>query len=105
MKVGIIGCGYIGTELAKFIDKTKGFELIGLFDIDQRKPLDLIKHLLKKPKILDLESLIKKSDLIIESASAEAVKAILSSKNLDRKGKKLLVMSSGGIIKNLNFYN
>ena len=61
MKVGIIGCGFIGSELAHFIDKVKNFELIGLNDIDKNKVNDLIKDLRKnKPKFMEIDELIKK---------------------------------------------
>ena len=103
MKVGIIGCGFIGGEIANFVDKNKNFVLIGVNDIDKHKANILIKKLHDKPKFMDLNELIKKSDLIIESAGKSAVKLILENKNLDKKNKKLLLMSTIGLINNLNF--
>lgn len=101
MKAGIIGCGFIGAELAQFIDKDKRFRLTGLNDIDKKKVNGLIKNLRNnKPKYMEIGELIKKSDLVIESAAKSAVKGILSDKNLDKKNKKLLVMSASGLIKN-----
>ena len=102
MKAGIIGCGFIGNELAMFMDKNKEFRLIGINDINKDKANDLIRKLRNnKPIFMDLHDLIKKSDLVIESASKEVVKKILKNKNLDKKGKKLLIMSTGGLINNL----
>ena len=102
MKVGIIGCGFIGTELAKFIDINKDFKLIGVNDINKVKVDDLIKKVKNnKPKFLTLEELILHSELIIESASKDVVDDILKNKFLDRNGKKLLVMSTSGLIENL----
>ena len=43
MKVGIIGCGFIGAEIAEFISNDKDFDLIGLNDIDKNKADELIK--------------------------------------------------------------
>ena len=51
-----------------------------------------------------MEELIEKSEIIIESASKDAVKDILNSKHLDKKDKKLLIMSTGGIIENINTF-
>lgn len=103
MKVGIIGCGFIGSEVAHFVEGRKDFKLIGLNDIDKSKASDLIKKLKRnKPKFMDLNNLIKKSDLIVESAHKNVIKDILKNKNLAKKNKKLLIMSTGGLIKNLN---
>ena len=103
MKAGIIGCGFIGSEIANFIDKNKYFQLIGLNDIDKKKIGILIRQLRNnKPKEMNLNSLIKKSDLIVESATKDVVKTILKNKNLDKKNKKLLIMSTGGLIGNVN---
>jgi len=103
MKAGIIGCGFIGTEVAEFIDKDSSFNLIGVNDIDKNKADELIKKLIKnKPIFMDLNDLIKNSDLIIESAAKNVIEPILKNENIDKKGKKLLIMSTGGLISNLN---
>ena len=49
-----------------------------------------------------LNTLIVKSDLIIESATKNVIGEILKDKNLDKKGKKLMIMSTGGLINNLD---
>lgn len=111
MNTSIIGCGFIGTELALFIDKNKKFKnnefrLIALNDIDKAKADALAKKLKNnKPRFMDLDELIKNSDLIVESAAKDAVKEILKNKNLDEGGKKLLIMSTGGLIENLELLN
>ncbi|MBI2655253.1 DUF108 domain-containing protein [Candidatus Woesearchaeota archaeon] len=106
MKVGIIGCGFIGSELAYFMDKSKDFQLIGMNDIDKNKVYGLIKNLKgNNPKFMDIDELIKKSDLIVESATKNIVKDILSNKNLDKKNKRLLIMSTGGLIGSLKLLN
>ncbi len=106
MKVGIIGCGFIGSELAFFMDKSKDFQLIGLNDIDKSRAYDLIKKLKNNhPKFMEIGELIKKSGLIIESAAKNIIEEILSNKSLDKKNKKLLIMSTGGLIGNLDLLN
>lgn len=105
MKAGIIGCGFIGTELALFIDKSKDFKLIGLNDIDKNKAENLIKNLeCNKPKFMDLGALIRKCGLIAECAHKNIVGSILKNKNLDKKNKKLLIMSTGSLINNLHLF-
>ena len=96
MKVGLIGCGVIGTALARHIDKSKNMQLIGMYDVAPKASAALRKQLRRKPRILNVNALIQKSDLIIEAASKEAVREIL--KKANGKNKKILVMSSGGLI-------
>ena len=106
MKAGIIGCGFIGNELARFIDKNKKFRLIGVNDLEKSKADELIMKLKNnKPKLMKLDTLIKKLDLVIESATKNIIKDVLSNKNLDRNNKKLLIMSTGGLIENLSLLN
>ena len=103
MKVGIIGCGFIGTGIAKFLDNNKKYELISLNDINEANAMNLLESLKNNsPKLMDLNDLIKKCDLIIESAGKDAVEEILDGRNLDNKNKILLIMSTGGLIGNMD---
>jgi len=103
MKAGIIGCGFIGGEIAQFLDSNNNFELIGLNDVDEGKAGELIKNIKNNnPKSMNINELIKKSDLIIESATKNIIKDILSNEGLDEKNKKLLIMSTGGLISGLD---
>ena len=103
MKVGIIGCGFIGAEVAEFVNKDVYFELIGLNDIDKNRADELIKKLGNDNiKSMALDELVKKCYLIVESASKNAVEYLLKSNNLDKKNKKILIMSTGGLIDSLN---
>ncbi len=99
MKVGIIGCGNIGTELAVFLDKDQYFSLEYLFDISEDSIENLLKKLQNKPKVVEFENLMENSDLIIEAANKEVVEKIIN--NVKSNNKKILIMSTGGIIKNL----
>jgi aspartate dehydrogenase len=74
MKVGIIGCGFIGTEISRFIDKDKRFRLVGLNDIEKTNFFSLIKKIRSRPKFMEINELIKKCDVIIEAASRNAAK-------------------------------
>lgn len=105
MKVGIIGCGFIGSEIAEFVSKDKNFELIGVNDADKNTAIELIKRLSKEIKLMQVNELIEKSDLVVESAAKNAVGGILKNSNLDRKNKKLLIMSTAGLIGNFDSLN
>ncbi len=96
--VAIIGCGAIGTTLAKAIDKGVAGEarLVWLYDIRRDKSEKLVKKLRSKPKIAAAATDIyadEDVDLVIESASQLAVEQyaldVLNSK------KDLMVMSVG----------
>lgn len=98
LKIGIVGCGAIGSSLAKaivkdFSDKT---QLISLYDIQLEKAYKLAKEL-NNPKLvaLNLEDLINRIDFVIEATKAESVfeiikKAILSCRDI-------MVLSIGGV--------
>ncbi|MFH1856690.1 MAG: aspartate dehydrogenase [Candidatus Omnitrophota bacterium] len=98
IKVGIVGCGTIGTELIKAIEKDfKGrMKLVAVCDADINKAASVIKTLKRKTRILSLENLIKASDLIVEAASA-SVSAMVAKKALSA-GKEAMIMSIGGLI-------
>ena len=100
LKIGIIGCGTIGSEIGRAIDRgfKKEARIEAISDIDKEKARALREKLKSTPEIVDINSLIRKSDIVVEAASAKvsggiARKAILAKKDV-------LIMSVGGIIKN-----
>jgi len=102
-KIGIIGCGAIGTQIAKYIQKhLKGrAKVIGVCDIDIKKAIELSKKIKPKPIITGIDNLIKKSDLIIEAASTEVSGEI--AEKADFLKKDALIMSTGGLLKKQRF--
>lgn len=100
LKIGIIGCGAIGTIIAKFFDNKKEIKIVALNDIEQEKE-EILRRLLKsKPKNKSIEELISLSNLVIETASKNSVEKIL---NLCiKKRTDILIMSVGGLINNMN---
>ncbi len=100
IKIGIIGCGTIGGELAKAVNtKFKNqAELTALCDLDKNKALKLSRSFKKKIAILSIDALIEKSDFIIETASKE-ISALVVKKAVTQK-KDVLVMSVGGLLNN-----
>jgi len=102
-KVGIIGCGTIGGELAKKIAKGKfpDLKLAFLCDSDQDQAKKLQKKILKTKKqtlrvASSIETLIKQSDIVIEAASS-SVSARVARKAL-RANCSVLIMSVGGLV-------
>jgi len=101
LKVGIVGCGAIGSYLAKtLVDKfNRKAKLSAIFDIQREKSKSLEDKLGKKNLCtLNLEDLILKSDLVIEATQAASSYAI--AKSSLSLGRHIMVMSVGGILKN-----
>ncbi len=100
LKVGIIGCGTIGSEIARAcqgILKDK-VDLFAICDIDKDKAAGLKKALKNNLKILELDALIRAADLIVEAASAKISADIL--KKAIERSRDILIMSVGGLLGN-----
>ena len=95
MKLGIIGCGAIGTDVAKAADKMKEIENIYLFDINKAASDKLCK-ILKKAKIKPVEEFLDDVDIVFEAASQQAV--IEYGVKILEAGKDLVIMSIGSLI-------
>jgi aspartate dehydrogenase len=102
LKIGIVGCGAIGSSLARAIisDFPQKAELASLYDTDIEKAYNLASKFNQKIAALNLEDLINKVDLVIEATKADtafdiAKKAISSSKDI-------MIMSVGGIVEHYN---
>lgn len=97
-KVGIVGCGTIGREIAfAIVNGTIAMELVGVSDIAPGVAEDLKRELKKTDlEILDKEALVRKSELVVEAASPDAVSELL--KLCIERGRDILVMSIGGLL-------
>lgn len=98
VKIGIVGCGAIGTGVAFFIDKELSHKALveAVADKDIEKSRKLSGQLLSAPKILGIDSLISDADLIIEAASVEAAEYILA-KAVEHK-KDVIILSVGALV-------
>lgn len=113
-KLGIVGCGAIGSEVASFVDSgVLDYELAALCDIDSSQAEALIHSLSQcKPRISTLDELVSECDVVLEAAQAASVGNILLAfaKTLGDSGdtaesyrlrgehvKSCVVMSVGGI--------
>jgi len=104
LKIGIVGCGAIGSSLAKEIVTNFGnsASLAALFDIRPEKAQFLSGKLTKSSKLCaaNLDILIKRSDLVIEASSAKAAWEI-ARKSLSGR-RKVMIMSVGGMVGHLD---
>ncbi|HTL71103.1 MAG TPA: aspartate dehydrogenase [Candidatus Eisenbacteria bacterium] len=98
IKVGVIGCGTIGRELALACQKRFSEEvtLEAIADIDPSHAKKLEKSLRPRPKVLTFERLIERCDLVIEAASGAAAYDV--ARRALSLGKDVMVMSAGGIL-------
>ncbi|MCU0665740.1 MAG: DUF108 domain-containing protein [Candidatus Omnitrophica bacterium] len=101
IRIGIVGCGAIGSSLAKAITKEFSADayVSALFDTQPDKA-QLLSVALRKDislAVSSLKDLISFSDFIIESSSAQASGGIC--RQAVNNGKDILVMSVGGLLK------
>ncbi|MGE5197578.1 MAG: aspartate dehydrogenase [Deltaproteobacteria bacterium] len=100
LKIGIAGCGAIGTSLARTI--VSGFSdaavLTGLYDLDAQKA-ERLAIKIRRPSLAvsNLEDLISGAELIIEATRLEAVFGI--AKKVILAHRDIMVMSVGGILR------
>jgi len=98
-RIGIVGCGTIGIQIAKAIEtrlKDKAV-LSAICDVDQLKIDNFLSKIKSRPDICSLIDLIKKSDFVVEAASA-GISADVAKKALTAE-KDALIMSVGGLLK------
>jgi aspartate dehydrogenase len=104
LKIGIVGCGAIGTSLAKAVCKDfKGqAALSGLYDLDSGKSRKLAHAVSRSSKLAlpTLERLISSSDLVIEAASSFSSWGI--AQKVLARGRQVMIMSAGGVASRLN---
>lgn len=98
-KVGLVGCGTIGSQLALAIDSDKiaGASLVTLFDVSDSNLQNLKAKLSSSPKPYSEFGgfLASGADIVIEAASQDAVRAF--SRPILEAGKDLMVMSVGAL--------
>ena len=96
MKVGIIGCGFIGRTLANAAQELPEVEEILLLDTTLSVAEREAASLDKSRAVETLDQMLPEADLVAEAANQEAVKqyapAVLEA------GKDLLIMSIGALV-------
>lgn len=94
MKLGIIGCGAIGTDVALAAEKFSEIETILLHDVNKKAEKKLISQL-SKGEAINSNDLLKKADVVFEAASQEAVK--MYALDVLKQGKDIIIMSIGSL--------
>jgi aspartate dehydrogenase len=94
MRLGIIGCGAIGTDVAVFADTMNEIEKIYLFDIDKNAEEKLYKKI-SKAKCKFIKDFLDDVDVVFEAASQKAVNKYAES--ILNAGKDLILMSVGSL--------
>jgi aspartate dehydrogenase len=94
MRLGIIGCGAIGTDVAKAADAMKDITKIYLFDKNPATA-EKLRPQLKKASIKPVREFLKDVDVVFEAASQEAVLEYAASV-LEAK-KDIIIMSIGSL--------
>ncbi|MGA3192990.1 MAG: aspartate dehydrogenase [Candidatus Bathyarchaeia archaeon] len=97
--VGIIGCGVIGTVIAKAVDEgIVKCDMLILYDYDHEKAENLRKSLRVEVEVVgSLEEMLRaKPAVIVEAASQQAVKEYLQ--RVLAENVELIVMSVGALL-------
>jgi len=98
-RVGLLGCGAIGTEIALAIDSEKiSAKLTHVYDFSKENSQKLVDKLENKPVITENVGLLAASpvDLIIEAASQDAVRDNVLSILQNRKD--VMILSAGALL-------
>jgi len=96
MRITIVGCGSIGSKLAKAADEMSGVKRIYLLDI-RKSTAEKVAAGMKKAIVIDsVEEELYHSDLVIESASQAAAKELLP--KVVSRGVDIMIMSVGALV-------
>ncbi|MBU1087888.1 MAG: DUF108 domain-containing protein [Candidatus Omnitrophica bacterium] len=98
IKVGVCGCGTIGSYLINIILKkySNRIFLVGVSETNPESLIRLRRSLKKKMIVFSLEDLVRKSDLIIEAAHASVVPELIE--YVIKYKKQVMLMSVGGLL-------
>ncbi len=98
-RIGLLGCGAMGTEIALAIDSRKfPAKLTHVFDFSKGSSALLVSKLKNKPVITENAGLLAAStvDLIVEAASQDAVRD--NALSILQNCKDLMIMSVGALL-------
>ena len=97
VKLGILGCGCIGNQIACEADAGRiPLTVSAVCDVEPGRAEALAESLDPQPRVCSLEELPDYSDIVVEAASGEVVSLIVDA--CVRTGTDVLVMSVGGLL-------
>jgi aspartate dehydrogenase len=98
LKIGIVGCGAIGQEIARAIDGgLVAAELCAICDVDRGRAETLARSLRGGAKVLEQSGVVRASDLVVEATAQAVAPGII--REVLAASKDVLVMSVGGLLK------
>lgn len=98
-KIGLLGCGAIGTQIALAIDSGKiPATLTHVYDTSKDSAINLVSKLNTKPEIVENSHLLSSHpvNIIVEAASQDAVKDVALS--VLQNKRDLMIMSVGALL-------
>ncbi len=98
-KIGLLGCGAIGTQIALAIDSGKiPATLTHVYDASKDSALELVSKLDTKPEIVENSHLLSSHpvNIVVEAASQDAVKDVALS--VLQNKRDLMIMSVGALL-------
>lgn len=96
MKVNIIGCGSLGTELARALEKDEEIDVIYISDKKKERANELIRSSNRIRFQREPKGVMEKVDMVIEAASQDAAREYVPMAL--EKGKDVIVMSVGALV-------
>jgi aspartate dehydrogenase len=97
LSVGIIGCGSIGTFVARRLDEgVEDLTLAGVCDVDYSIGKTLVRKLSTSVPVLPINQLISTCDIVVECASGKVAREVALMGVT--AGKTVLIMSVGGLL-------
>ena len=98
-RVGLLGCGAIGTQIALAIDSGQiPATLTHIYDGSKEASSNLVEKLTNKPVVSEHPRLLSSNpvDIVVEAASQDAVKDVALS--VLQNKKDLMIMSVGALL-------
>jgi len=103
VRVGLVGCGTIGSQLAGVIDRRyrRVARVVALNDCVPQQAARLQRRLRSRPSICSLPQLIRTSRVVIEAASADVAGEVVT--RALRAHRDVVVMSVGGLLRDFSW--
>jgi len=102
-RVGIIGCGTIGSRLCRSLDRGEiAARLSMVCDIDRGKVERILEMVKEKPRVATIGEICEQCDVVVEAAQPDAVPEVLKAALKARP--VVLVMSVGGLLMDPSVY-
>jgi aspartate dehydrogenase len=96
IKIGVVGCGAIGSELCRAADEMGNIQLVALIDRKEGYASDFASSLRSKPAVVGIDEMVEMVDLVVECASRSAVKSVAVP--VLKRGKSIMIMSVGALL-------